>query len=429
MKYSEAVQYIESLTCEPQNAMYFTGRLLEAMRSPQHSYRSVHIAGTNGKGSTCAMVESIVRAAGYKTGMFVSPHVNSPRERIRVDNQLISEQDFARTAEYVKTKAEENGIMGFGYFGFLAAMAYVYFNWNDIDLAVVEAGLGGRLDQTSVINPLVCVLTSISQDHTQYLGDSLSGIAREKCGIITDGCAVVSQGQQHEAAAAIDGLCKEKMRSLIFTSSMQITRKECATGELFDACLGASSCEDIYIPLFGQAQIENAKAAILTSIELGKNGFDLDIAHIKAGLANVQWPCRFERIAYDGICLILDGAHNVDAAKRLADTYSEREAQKAVLLCAVMKDKDAKGIIKALTPIAQRAVCTIADEQKGMKVKKLASLFEIKAAPLISPKAALEKAVRFAKDGSGIVLVAGSFYLCGIIKALIEETKQEETFA
>lgn len=417
MTYEEAMAYLNTLPKGSEDALAQTRALLEHMGNPQFDYACVHVAGTNGKGSTCAFLSSILRQAGYRTGLFVSPYLQDFEERIQVDGPILKE-DMARLVDYVKDKAQEADMPQMNYFAFLTAMAYLWFSISEVDVAVIEVGLGGRLDPTNVVNPACCVITSISMDHEDALGDNIAAIAREKCGIIKNGAPVVCEGQQTEALDVIDEVCKAYMSGLVCVDNV-LTRAEVRNdGEAFSLRIGKTRLEDLWIPLMGTHQIQNAAAAVLAALQLQKAGFVVEETHIREGLAGVLWPSRLETIWYHGVRVILDGAHNPSAIAAMRAAYERHEQQQPVLLCAVMADKDVAGIAAALNGFYSAAVFTRADRKRGMKVRMLSSFFNGKKAALDSPAAALERACAFAGQ-DGVVVVTGSIYLCGMVRDII----------
>ncbi len=316
--------------------------------------RYVHIAGTKGKGSTAAMLESILRCAGYCTGLFTSPHLHSFRERIRVSGRLIPEQDVARLACKLRPlvsnlQQQHMGLAPVTTFDFLVVMALIYFQQKRVDLGVMEAGLGGRLDATNVITPLVSVITSISYDHTRILGSSLTAIAREKAGIIKPGVPTVIAPQKDEALAVLERACREKGSPMVLVGRdyrWQETpnglRIEGPGGEYNGLCLG----------LAGPFQGVNATTAVAVLEALGEEGFRVDESALRDGLARVIWPGRLEVLRSRPL-IVADGAHNADSAEKLAAALrSQFTFDRLHLVLGISADKDITGIVSALAPLA-----------------------------------------------------------------------------
>ncbi|MGI6168596.1 MAG: bifunctional folylpolyglutamate synthase/dihydrofolate synthase [Christensenellales bacterium] len=417
MTYEEAMAYLNTLSKGTEDARAEAGRLLEHMGNPQDSYVCVHVAGTNGKGSACAFLASILRQAGHRTGLFVSPYVQDFEERIQVEGPILRE-DLARLVDYVKDKAEEADMPRMNYFAFITAMAYLWFAISEVDVAVIEVGLGGRLDPTNVVNPACCVITSVSMDHENELGEDIASITREKCGIIKNGAPVVCEAQQDEAMGVIDDACKIAMSGLICVDNVLTDVRPIKNGEMFSLQIGKTQLYDLEIPLMGTHQVQNAAAAVLAALQLQKAGLVIEETHIREGLKGMLWPSRLEIIWYNGVRIVLDGAHNPGATAAMRAAYERHGLPQPVLLCAAMGDKDVAGMAATLSGFYSAVVCTKVDNKRGMKVRALSSHFEGKKVALNDPAAALSRACALAGEG-GVVVVTGSMYLCGVVRDII----------
>jgi dihydrofolate synthase/folylpolyglutamate synthase len=311
----------------PRSALVFDLRriemLLERLGSPQEAAKSIHVAGTKGKGSTAAMIASILTQAGYRTGLYTSPHLLSFTERIQVDGRPIAEGAFGRLVEALKPEVE--AVNHFGAFGelttfeLLTALAFTYFKERKVDYQVLETGLGGRLDATNVVKPEVCVITSISFDHTDVLGDTLAQIAVEKAGIIKSGSTVVCSPQFPEAMEVIERICCERGTRLVRVGS-DVTwhRKDFSPeGQSFEL-RGMTGEYDLNIPLLGEHQLENAATAVATVEVLAELGANISPESIATGLRQAHWPGRLQILQREP-WVIVDGAHNADSARRLAE--------------------------------------------------------------------------------------------------------------
>ena len=324
--------------------------LLELLGSPHREFQCVHIAGTKGKGSTSAMVESVLRAAGYRTGLYTSPHLHTFRERIRVDGALMSKQEvvelLARSREAIEATP------GITAFEIMTALAFLHFARQRVEWAVLEVGLGGRLDATNVVHPAVCGITSLSYDHVELLGYTLSLIAWEKAGIIKTGVPVICAPQEPEAMAVVRQVCTE-------TGARLVTVGENWTWEGNGAAVEGQSLtvrrtaddltlRDLHIPLLGYHQLVNATAAVAILAELNEQGVAISAEALRAGLATARWPGRFEVLGRQPV-LVVDSAHNADSARRLraalVDWFPRPPAKRLALIFGASADKDIAGML------------------------------------------------------------------------------------
>lgn len=371
--YKEALEYLYSLTnYEIKSTFAYAPqffdlgrveRLLDALDNPHRKFKSVHIAGTKGKGSTSAMLESVLRAAGYRTGLYTSPHLHSFRERIQVDNELIPEVDFAALTEQLRPLAERDEELTT--FEVATALAFAYFAQVGVEIAVVEVGLGGRLDATNVVHPLVAIITTIGHDHMHILGNTLAKIAAEKAGIIKEEVPVVTAPQEHPALAIIERTCAEKQAPLHRVSREWQWRatKHSLEGQEFtvtarrrDPSFNSNmSYKGLYVPLLGKHQLRNA-AVVLTTVEVLRSlGIEVSESATRQGLRDVVWPARFEVMGQHPY-FVVDGAHNVDSARCLATTLQQYfpDLQPWFVL-AILSDKDIPAILRQLLPRARGA--------------------------------------------------------------------------
>ncbi len=393
-------------------------KLMSAFHNPQDSFRSVHVAGTNGKGSTSAMIESILRTAGIRTGLFTSPHLISFTERIRIDGEEISEKDVVELAGEVRAAAEEIDDFSPTFFEVVTAMAFLHFRKVGVGWAVIETGLGGRLDATNVISPEAVVITGIGLDHCEFLGKTLREIASEKAGIIKDGVPVVSAAQEPPAMKVIREKAGENSAPL-FTSGESSFRAE-LTSETFGGTsfryFGERLNRDFTVPLAGRHQMINASMALKTAEILIEKycGLKCDIGK---GLSAVRWPGRLEMVNEDPPVLI-DGAHNPQAAFALSAYLREvafSTYNRVVLVVGAMGDKDIDGILDPLLPLASELIFTAPAYGRSAPPERLAALAAAKGFPsLVAPSVAdaLNKAVEIWRPGD-LVVVTGSFYTIG----------------
>jgi len=349
--------------------------LLQRLGNPHLSTKSVHIAGSKGKGSASAMIAAGLQAAGYKVGLYTSPHLITLRERIQVDGKPILKSELASVVAKIKPHVEavdKDGTYGeLSTFELLTAAAFVYFQQRGVDYQVLEVGLGGRLDATNVVLPEICVITSISLDHTDVLGDTLAKIAAEKAGIIKPGRIVVSAPQSGEAAAVIRKTCLEKNARLISVGSDITWRK--ISSNLSGQSLEVKGRKGIYqvtTPLLGAHQLDNAATAVAALEALG-----LLRTSIEKGLANTRWPGRLQVLGHRPL-LVIDGAHNRDSAKKLKEALRDYfQFDRLILIIGTSADKDVAGIVGELSPLADAVIVTRSRHPRATRPEVLVEEF------------------------------------------------------
>ncbi len=402
-------------------------QLANRLGQPQSKATTVHIAGSKGKGSTAAMIASALRASGYKTGLYTSPHLHTLRERICVDGQPVSEEEFASLVTELQPEIESvnrNGAYGeLSTFEILTALAFCYFERRSVQFQVLEAGLGGRLDATNVVQPQVCVITSISLDHTAVLGDSIAQIAREKAGIIKPGTITVSAPQSPEASEVIREACREKGAELIEVGQEVIW---CRTnGDLCgQSCTvqGKGQSYDLTIPLLGDHQLENAATAVaaLEALGIPKQG-------IASGLAQVNWPGRLEILRHSPL-LVVDSAHNADSASRLRQALQQLFLfDRPVLILGTSVDKDAAGVIAELVPFFQSVIVTRSQHPRAAEPSLLAQEVEkFGLSPWVmgSVAQAVAKALEIAQ-AKDLICATGSIFLVAEVRELVKGIRGE----
>ena len=386
MNYPAALDYIlrfadyERL---PRSAVVFDlariEQLLERLGNPHKSAKSVHIAGTKGKGSTAAMIASILTQAGYHTGLYTSPHLLSFTERIQVDGKPIAEETFARLVETLKPEVEtvnQTGDAGeLTTFELLTALTFAYFKEMEVDFQVLETGLGGRLDATNVVKPEVCAITSISFDHTDVLGDTLARIAAEKAGIIKPGSITVCAPQLPEAMETIESVCREREVRLIKLDSRNWQRQAFSDGEQAFQLKGRLGTGEFKIPLTGEHQMENAATAVAVAEALKDLGARIPPESIAAGLAQVNWPGRLQ-ILRRKPCLVVDGAHNADSAGRLARSLENYfNFERLFIIFGASSDKNIPGIVAELASLPATFIVTRSRHPRAVAPDKLIDEF------------------------------------------------------
>lgn len=411
--------------------------LLASLGEPQKKFRSVHVAGTKGKGSTAAMLESILRTAGHRTGLYTSPHLHTFRERIRVQGKMINTAEVAAGIDKIKPLAAD--IAGLTTFEMITALAFDYFAAHGVEIALLEVGLGGRLDATNVVTPLVSVLTSISYDHMAILGTTLSEIAAEKAGIIKPGVPTVSSPQQPEALAVIEAAASEKNSSLVLISPdlqfqasglsfhlVPITQTldaqtftlhtEIPAAAAPGVSTGASldlRPQTLTLKLIGRHQLVNAATAIATVTILRRLGIQIPNNAIDRGLASVEWPGRFEVLSV-GPLIVVDGAHNADSAHQLRVTIrAVRPDGRLYLVFGASSDKDINGMFSEILPESTVLVLTASHNPRAIKPARLAELarpFGIETVATADVAGALHEAQRRAR-ADDIICVTGSLFV------------------
>ena len=388
--------------------------LLDKIDNPQNRVPAVHIAGTKGKGSTAAMIASILQAGGHHVGLFTSPHLERYEERVRIDDQMIGEHDLVelvnRLADVTRTiDAQSNGLSP-TFFELTTALAWLWFERQRADIAVVEVGLGGRLDSTSVCRPEVCVLTTVSRDHMHILGSRLSDIAAEKAGIIKSGIPVVSGVSAPEARAVIENIAAERGAPLHCIDTK--------TGHDSTAQAGA----ELTGSLSGLHQRRNALIAVSTARILRERGWRIDDQAIQNGLRSVRCPVRIEVVSQDPL-VVLDAAHNWASAGALLETLAEHDVSgRRVLIFATSRDKDVPGLLRRLLGGFDCVVLTeFQSNPRAMPLEQLKeAVRRITSQPVhsaVTPNEAWVAATRLCPR-DGLICVAGSFFLAAELRAM-----------
>jgi dihydrofolate synthase/folylpolyglutamate synthase len=414
--------------------------LVERLGNPERAMPIVHIAGTKGKGSTAAMTAAMLSAAGYRTGLYTSPHLARLEERMTVDGQQCSHDEMialvgrVQPAVAAMDAAAGGSEHGPTYFEIVTALALLHFARRQVDLAVLEVGLGGRLDSTNICQPLVSVITSISFDHTRQLGNTLSAIAGEKAGIIKPSAAVISGVLQDEprevvAAVAEQHGCRRLQLGRDFSYTYHAAGPLDVAGRRptidFDYRVAdfALSYQGLELALIGQHQGANAAVALAVLVELARSGFVVPEPAVRAGLSTVQWPARLEILARRPL-VVVDAAHNVASIEAFMATLDQSfAARPRVLVFATTCDKDVRGMLRALVGRFERIIFTrYQNNPRGMPVAELMALaadlggqtFQVAA----DPRAAWDMARRGAQ-AEGLVAITGSFFIAAEMRPLV----------
>lgn len=383
--------------------------LMESLGNPQKKYPIIHVAGTKGKGSVSALCASGLKSAGYKVGLYTSPHLLDYCERIQIDGGPISHKQLNELIEEIKPHVAR--IEKLTTFEITTALAFMAFAKYGVTAAVFEVGLGGRLDATNVVTPKVSVITSLSYDHTAVLGNTLTLIAGEKAGIIKEGVPVVSSPQKDEALAVLERVAREKNSPLTLVGrDVKFEALEASlNGQVFK--LQPSNLPTFNIPLLGSHQIENA---VIAYTALKASGITITDEQIQKGFSQVKWPARFEVVRRDPP-VIFDSAHNQDSFEKLFETLETYfPGKKVYLIFGASEDKNIPGMFAALKPKIAKIILTRADHPRALEVEKIASLAEQAGAEheaIVPVKAALARALDLSSKDGSIVLSAGSMFV------------------
>jgi dihydrofolate synthase / folylpolyglutamate synthase len=417
VSYPNSVEYLYSLGNEVKSIKFgLEGitALLASLGNPQHAFRSVHVAGTNGKGSTCAMIESGLRNAGIRTGLYTSPHLVEPTERIRVDGREVTRAEFVRAFDIVHAAAESLIREGriehhTTYFETVTAMAFVLFRESGIEMAVLETGLGGRLDATNVVSPELCVITPIDFDHETFLGGSIESIAAEKAGILKPGAPAVFAAMRPDAAKILNARARELGIHAVDTArhAVEIVNID-ARGTEFTLDGMHIGC-----PLPGRHQVENAATAAVALMQLRTP----DEA-IQRGIALTRWPGRLEFVSRQPD-IILDGAHNPAGARALSRYIHDFHSGKELwIVYGAMRDKSVQEITEILFPLASKVILTAPSQPRAVRPEALREAVDhdnVEVAPEVT--AAIERSLAAPADAT--VIVTGSLYLVGEARPLL----------
>ncbi|MBZ5514463.1 MAG: bifunctional folylpolyglutamate synthase/dihydrofolate synthase [Acidobacteriia bacterium] len=440
MTYQECLDYLAGLGHELLGVEFrleTITSILASLGDPHLKYPTAIVAGTNGKGSTSAILASILSRAGYRTGLYTSPHLIRVNERIAVDGEEISDEDFARGFREVRQAVERLLAARTlparpSFFEFLTAVAFLHFAQARAGFAVLEVGLGGRLDATNVTEPRVAVITNIELDHQEILGKTHAAIAREKAGVIKPGRPVVSGVSHPEAAEVIRQRSKELGAPLIETASLsRILNLHSRQGRYqFDFALNGDHFTNLILPFLGRFQVENAVAAVTAALELRQEGLRIDRAAIFEGLRYASWPGRLEAVRERPLVL-LDGAHNPAGAAEVAAFVREHLSGRVLrLVYASLRDKDIGEISKILFPLAAEVYLTRLPQARAATPQEILAAARWQSSRLTiepDPGQALRRALE-ASAPDDVVLAAGSLYLVGALKTALRAA-DFETFA
>ncbi|HVN97886.1 MAG TPA: folylpolyglutamate synthase/dihydrofolate synthase family protein [Syntrophorhabdaceae bacterium] len=391
--------------------------LLDAIGNPQDYIKTVHIAGTNGKGSTAAMLCNILKEGGFRVGKYTSPHLVSFTERIAVNEEEIEEHEVAQLVEFIRRAVDERDKdRFFTFFDFTTALALQYFREKQVDIAVIETGLGGRLDSTNVIEPLLSIITNVAFDHMEQLGDTIEKIAGEKAGIIKPGVPVITgcEGEAREIVKNRASALKDKTYVLDQDFSYE------KTGDRRLAYRGIGrDLPDVTVNLYGDHQLTNCALALSASEVLSHSGFSVTDETIRHALSHVKWPGRLEKIGENPL-VFLDGAHNPNGAHALSEFMrSHFQDKRKILVFGVMKDKAYDKMLEEIAPVVDVVIFTKPDIERALSPHELKA-YVPHAMVADDTRGALTQAKAIA-TGDDLILVTGSFYTIGEAKTIINE--------
>jgi dihydrofolate synthase/folylpolyglutamate synthase len=419
MKYTDVIKYLYSLERKKGTRLGLGSikNLLKKINNPEKSLRCIHIGGTNGKGSVCAMIASILQEAGHSTGMYTSPHLSDFRERFLINNKKITKKDVVKYFLKIKKHITEQS-----FFEVITAMAFLYFKEKGVDFLVLEVGLGGRLDATNVVRPIISVITNVEIEHTDFLGETIEKIAYEKAGIIKRNIPVVS-GAKGKALEVIKKVCRRK------SSKLFITKKYSKNNSSFDI----NNYRNLRLSLKGDFQLRNCSTAVTTIDVLNhyydklthlkcfsqhkksRSGFFVSNSNIKNGLKKIKWRGRFEFVKKN---ILVDCAHNPSAfrvlAKELGMLKISRHYKKLIVIIGILGDKDIKKMIRIIEPLSEKMILTKAQTPRAEEPATIKGFVKDKAKAKIikDVKKALSYAEKIAKKDN-LILVTGSCFVVG----------------
>ena len=417
MTYEEALSYIHSICWKGSKlGLDRTRELLGKLDDPQKELKFIHIAGTNGKGSTAAMLSSILEEAGYRVGLYTSPFINRFNERMQVNHQPIPDEELAALTEYVRPHADAMADSPTE-FELITALAMVWFARQKCDIVVLEVGMGGELDSTNIIDvPEAAVIAAMGMDHVKELGPTMADIARAKAGIIKEGGRVVSYGGNPEADEVIAAVCRARNASLCQPDFSAIVPGDFSLeGQTFSY----KGWRGLRIPLVGAYQMNNAAVVLETVEVLRQRGWSVSDEAVRKGLADTRWPARFEVLRRDPV-FIVDGGHNPHGIRATAESLSRLfPGRKITFVTGVMADKDVEHILGLIVPLAEQFFTVRPDNPRAMDAGELAARIEAmgaKATACASVRDGVDRAIQ-AEGPHGVACALGSLYMSGEVRS------------
>jgi dihydrofolate synthase/folylpolyglutamate synthase len=428
MNYEQAIDFIHSTyKFGTKLGLENIKRLCELLGNPQESYKIIHVAGTNGKGSTCNMLHDVLVASGYRVGLFISPYLEEFTERIQIDKVQIDRESLARIASLVKNKVEVMVAEGYNHpteFEIVTAIGFEYFREQKIDFLVLEVGMGGRFDATNIVkDTLVSVITSISYDHMQYLGNTLEEIAFEKAGIIKENSKVVIYPQEENIVNVIKNQAKTKNTEVFLTDKNNTVKTYSdLTGQSFRYLkTDVFKLDKITIRLLGEHQIYNALTVLCVLEILKKEGYNITEESVKKGLGDCTFAGRFE-VLKTNPTIIIDGGHNINGIEYFSKAVKEYfKEKKIILFYGMLKDKNPEDVIPYLLPLCKEIYTLTPDNPRAMSSEELANLIKkhsgINVTPLYNYSEIPEVLNKFGSDE--VIIFVGSLYMIGEVRTLL----------
>jgi dihydrofolate synthase/folylpolyglutamate synthase len=393
--------------------------ILSELGNPQNDFNSIHVAGTNGKGSVASALSAILQASGYRVGLYTSPHLVRFNERICINNRQISNKDVVKS--YQAVKRVHHGARSPTFFEFATAMALYAFSRQKVEWAVIETGMGGRYDATNIITPAISIITNVSLEHRDYLGNSIAKIAREKAGIIKQATPVVTAVKQKQARSVVRKVARNKSAPLFMLGKDFAVRRDRAGN--FSYYGFENTWRHLKTPLLGDYQVQNAALALAASELLSKDSASISLKSIKRGLAKTRWPGRLEIVSEKPL-VVLDGAHNLIAARNLARFLADNLRRRRItLVIGILDDKPFESMLKSLLPQSCRAIITRAKTARALDPQRLYKaakkiISDVSIVPDVAD--AFRKAVETAASDE-VICVAGSLYVVGEAKEALEK--------
>jgi len=433
MNYQQAWEFLDQLQFfKIKLGLDSMNRFLKRLGNPHHNLPYIHIGGTNGKGSVGATLCSILGTAGYKTGFYTSPHLSSVRERFRINNNYISRQDFARLISKIHDVLDGSQIT---YFECTTTLALLWFAEQQVDFAILEVGMGGRLDATNVVTPLLSIITNVSMDHEQYLGDTLAQVATEKAGIIKEKIPVVSGVVDDDSGRTIKRFCNDQQAPLfLFGRDFKGVYEDREKNRWQYRGMDGMTINDLPLAMKGSYQVSNASLALAAVQLLRRQGNAITEDHIHTGLAQTSWPGRLESFRLsdqgkltdtpaDSIQFLLDGAHNPAGVAALKQALDDDFSYKQLfLIWGAMADKDLQTTLQDIAPLAETIIFTRPESERSATAQQLRSILPTS----MQQKAVLTSSVQEAIDNAramttpdDLICIAGSLYLVGAARQLL----------
>ena len=389
-------------------------RLLQVLDDPHRALQVIHVGGTNGKGSVSAMMASVLQEGGYRVGLYTSPHLVSFTERIQINGAEITWEEVVKLTDLLRGKIEEEGIpQRFTFFDFTTALALYYFSHQKVDVTILEVGLGGRLDSTNVVRPLITVITNVERDHYQILGERIEDIAREKAGIVKHGIPLISGASQSEVIDILEDICRK------YDAPMRLKGRDFEGEQTTRRTLNFHGCrwhlKGIQLGISGSFQIENAAIALGALEALGERGYGVEKDSIYRGLATVRWPGRLELVQKTPQ-ILLDGAHNHAAARSLRKALQEDfDYHHLYMIMGIMEDKEVSAILSELAPLADILIASNPHNPRALSAQQIAEIAqnycnEVKVINDVGE--GMEYAQEVAEEDD-LIIVAGSLFTVG----------------